>query len=62
MDTADLPIVPAVRSVDLQDRDATPDVIVELLSKPPEASKLFADGGYGGSSLRGSLAQQVRST
>ncbi len=38
------------------------DMIVELLSNAPEASKLFVDGGYGGPSLRDSLAQQVRWT
>ena len=52
------PIVLAVHSADIQDRDAAPDVIVELLRKAPEVSKVFADGGYGGPKLRAALVRR----
>ena len=40
----------------MQDRDGAPDVIVELLCKAPQVSRLFADGGYAGPRLRDALA------
>ena len=58
VDTEGSPIVLAVHSADIQDRDAAPDVIVELLRKAPEVSKVFADGGYGGPKLRAALARR----
>ena len=58
VDTEGSPIVLAVHSADVQDRDAAPDVIVELLRKAPEVSKVFADGGYGGPKLRDALARR----
>ena len=58
MDTEGSPIVLAVHSADVQDRDAAAAVIVELLRKAPEVSKVFADGGYGGPKLRDALARR----
>ena len=36
--------------------DGAPDVIVELLCKVPQVSRLFADGGYAGQKLRDAVA------
>ena len=58
VDTEGSPIVLAVHSADVQDRDAAADVIAELLRKAPEVSKVFADGGYGGPKLRAALARR----
>ena len=58
VDSEGSPIVLAVHSADIQDRDAAPDVIVELLRKAPEVSKVFADGGYRGPKLRDTLARR----
>ncbi len=58
VDTEGSPIVLAVHPADIQDRDAAVDVLVDLLRKAPEISKVFADGGYGGPKLRGALASQ----
>ena len=58
VDTEGSPIVLAVHPSDIQDRDAAVDVLVDLLRKAPEISKVFADGGYGGPKLRGALARQ----
>ncbi len=49
------PIVIRVHSAAIQDRDGAVDVIVELLGKAPEVSRLFADGGYAGPKLRAAL-------
>ena len=49
------PIVIRVHSAGIQDRDGAVDVIVELLGKAPEVSRLFADGGYAGPKLRAAL-------
>ncbi len=46
VDTEGSPVVLRAHRADVQDRDGAPDVIVELLCKAPQVSKLFADGGY----------------
>ncbi len=51
------PIVIRVHGADIQDRDGAVDVIVELLRKPPEVSRLFADGGYAGPMLGAALEE-----
>ena len=56
VDTEGSPIVLAVHGADIQDRDAAAEVIAALLHKAPAVSKVFADGGYGGSKLRAALA------
>ena len=48
VDTEGSPIVLRVHWADVRDRDGAADVIVELLRKAPEMSRLFADGGYAG--------------
>ena len=58
VDTEGSPIVLAVHSADIQDRDAAAAVIVELLRQAPAVSKVFADGGYGGPKLRTALARR----
>ncbi len=58
VDTEGSPIVLAVHSAAVQDRDAAPKVIVGLLRKAPEVSKVFADGGYSGPKLRDALARR----
>ena len=57
VDTEGSPIVLQVHRADIQDRDGAPDVIVELLCKAPQVSKLFADGGYAGPKLRDALSE-----
>jgi len=58
VDTEGSPIVLTVHTADIQDRDAAADVLVDLLRKAPEVSKVFADGGYGGPRLRDALARR----
>ena len=58
VDTEGSPIVLSVHPADIQDRDAAADVLVDLLRKAPEVSKVFADGGYGGPKLRDVLARR----
>ena len=58
VDTEGSPIVLSVHPADIQDRDAAADVLVDLLRKAPEVSKVFADGGYGGPKLRDALARR----
>ena len=58
VDTEGSPIVLTVHPADIQDRDAAADVLVDLLRKAPEVSKVFADGGYGGPRLREALARR----
>lgn len=58
VDTEGSPIVLSVHPADIQDRDAAADVLVDLLRKAPEVSRVFADGGYGGPKLRDALARR----
>ena len=58
VDTEGSPIVLTVHPADIQDRDAAADVLVDLLRKTPEVSKVFTDGGYGGPRLRDALARR----
>ncbi len=57
IDTEGSPIVLQVHRADVQDRDDAPDVIVELLCKVPQVSRLFADGGCAGPKLRDALSE-----
>ena len=58
VDTEGSPIVLSIHPADIQDRDAAVDVLVTLLGKAPEVSRVFADGGYGGPKLRAALARR----
>ena len=58
VDTDGSPIMLTVHPADIQDRDAAVDVLVGLLRKAPEVSKVFADGGYAGPRLRDALARR----
>ncbi len=58
VDTEGSPIVLSIHPAGIQDRDAAVDVLVTLLSKAPEVSRVFADGGYGSSKLRAALARR----
>ncbi len=50
------PIVLKVHAADIQNQDAA--VLVDLLCKAPEVSRVFADGGYRGPKLRAALARR----
>ncbi len=52
VDADGTPIVMAVHTADIQDRDGAPDLIAKLLETAPTVCKLFADGGYAGPKLR----------
>ena len=51
------PIVVHVHPANVQDRDGTPAVIVDMLEVAPTVEKLFAGGGYEGPKLRGKLEE-----
>ena len=42
----------AVHEASVQDRDGAPEVILGMLEKAPQVTKLWADGGYAGPKLR----------
>jgi len=56
VDVGGTPITVHVHTADVQDRDGTPDVILDMLEKAPEVRRLWADSGHGGDRLRERLA------
>ncbi len=52
------PIMIAVHEASVQDRDGAPDVILGMLEKAPQVTKLWADGGYTGLKLEAELAER----
>ncbi len=57
VDVEGTPIAVRVHAADVQDRDGAPDVILEMLEKAPEVTRLWADSGYKGKKLRATLAE-----
>ena len=44
----------------MQDRDGAPEVILGMLEKAPQVTKLWADGGYAGPKLEEALKDRGR--
>ncbi len=57
MDVEGFPIALRVHEADVQDRDGAPAVILAMLEKAPQVTKLWADGGYAGPKLEAALAE-----
>ncbi len=57
VDVEGTPITIEVHAADVQDRDGAPGVIVGMLEKAPEVTKLWADGGYQGPKLLSKLEE-----
>ena len=57
VDVEGFPIVVEVHAADVQDRDGAPAVILGMLEKAPEVTKLWADGGYQGPKLASKLEE-----
>ncbi len=57
VDVEGTPIMIKVHAADVQDRDGAPAVIVGMLEKAPEVTKLWADGGYQGPKLLSKLEE-----
>ncbi len=57
VDVEGSPIVIEVHAADVQDRDGAPAVILGMLEKAPEVTKLWADGGYQGPKLVSKLGE-----
>ena len=57
VDVEGTPITIEVHTADVQDRDGAPGVIVGMLEKAPEVTKLWADGGYQGPKLLSKLEE-----
>ncbi len=57
VDVEGFPVAVQVHAADVQDRDGAPDVILAMLEKAPEVTKLWADGGYAGPKLEAALAE-----
>ena len=55
VDVEGFPIVIAVHEASVQDRDGAPEVILGMLEKAPQVTKLWADGGYAGPKLEEAL-------
>ena len=55
VDVEGFPIVIAVHEASMQDRDGAPKVILGMLEKAPQVTKLWADGGYAGPKLEEAL-------
>ena len=55
VDVEGFPIVIAVHEASVQDRDGAPEVILGMLEKAPQVTKLWADGGYAGPKLQDAL-------
>ena len=55
VDVEGFPIVIAVHEASVQDRDGAPEVILGMLEKAPQVTKLWADGGYAGPKLEAAL-------
>ena len=55
VDVEGFPIVIAVHEASVQDRDGAPEVILGMLEKAPQVTKLWADGGYAGPKLEKAL-------
>ena len=55
VDVEGTPIMIGVHTADIQDRDGAPAVILGMLEKSPEVTKLWADGGYQGPKLASKL-------
>ncbi len=56
VDVEGFPIALRVHEADVQDRDGAPAVILAMLEKAPQVTKLWADGGYAGPKLEAALA------
>jgi len=50
-----------VYAADIQDRDAGAALMATLFSAFPFVTRLFADGGYGGSKFRSAITQTLAS-
>ncbi len=57
VDVEGTPIVVQAHTADVQDRDGAPEVILAMLGKAPEVTKVWADSGYSGGRLRARLAE-----
>ncbi len=57
VDVEGFPIALRVHEADVQDRDGAPAVILAMLEKAPQVTKLWADGGYAGPKLEAALAE-----
>ena len=57
VDVEGTPIAVRVHAADVQDRDGAPEVIMEMLKKAPEVTRLWADSAYRGQRLRSKLAE-----
>ena len=55
VDVEGFPIVIAIHEASVQDRDGAPEVILGMLEKAPQVTKLWADGGYAGPKLQDAL-------
>ncbi len=55
VDVEGFPIVIAVHEASVQDRDGAPEVILGMLEKAPQVTRLWADGGYAGPKLEEAL-------
>ena len=58
VDVEGLPIESVVHVASIQDRDGALPVILGMLEKAPDVSKLWADGGYQGPKFRSQLERQ----
>ena len=57
VDVEGFPIEIVVHEASIQDRDGAPAVILGMLEKAPEVTKLWADGGYQGPKLASKLEE-----
>ena len=57
VDVKGTPIMVEVHTAEVQDRDGAPAVILGMLAKAPEVTKLRADGGYQGPKLASKLEE-----
>ena len=57
VDVEGFPIVVEFHAADAQDRDGAPAVILGMLEKAPEVTKLWADGGFQGPKLAAKLEE-----
>ncbi len=57
VDVEGTPVVVQAHTADVQDRDGAPEVILAMLGKAPEVTKVWADSGYSGGRLRARLAE-----
>ncbi len=57
VDVEGTPIVVQAHTADARDRDGAPEVILAMLGKAPEVTRLWADSGCSGGRLRARLAE-----